>query len=309
MRLSLMSSGLLSMVLAACSAQAQQPAYPRDQGPVVLLDAKYRNLLALRLRPSLIETFTHDGYRVIEREGEVTERSLQDVKIMVSASPVSEQNALPTELPPATEAELAAQVDAAWRLPTPSAYSASEIQALVDWVNRGGALLVIVDHMPFPGAVQELTMQFGFELANGHALAANEEGRSRPVRFSRSDGSLADHVITAGRNAAERIEAIETYGGAAFRLSADGMSLMTFGSGYEQLLPNVAWKFTADTPRELISGWSQGGVVQAGRGRVAVFTEAGFFMAPPPDESGSDIRRQNHQFLLNVAHWLSDLLN
>jgi len=49
--------------------------------------------------------------------------------------------------------------------------------------------------------------------------------------------------------------------------------------------------------------------VKAGRGRVAVFTEAGFFMAPPPDEIESEARRQNRQFLLNVAHWLSGLLN
>jgi len=276
---------------------------------VVLLDAKYRNLLALRLRPSLIETFTNDGYRVVEREGQITEQSLRDVKVMVSASPVSKQNALPTDLPPATEAEFAAQVDAAWRLPTPSAYSASEIQALVDWVHGGGALLVVVDHMPFPGAARELTERFGFELANGHAIAAREEDRSSPVRFSRSDGSLADHAITTGRNAAERVEAVETYGGAAFRLPAGGESLMTFGSGYVHFLPNVAWKFTADTPREPIAGWSQGGVVRVGRGRVAVFSEASFFMAPPPNEIGSEIRKQNGQFLLNVAHWLSGLLN
>jgi hypothetical protein len=272
------------------------------------LDAKYRNLIALRLRPSLIETFSSDGYRVVEREGEITEQSLQGVQIMVSASPVAPENALPTELPPATEPELAAQVDAAWRLPTPSAYSVSEIQALVDWVYQGGALLVVVDHMPFPGAVHDLAARFGFELANGHAVPVKEEDRSRAIQFARADGSLMHHSITQGRNAAERVDVVETYGGAAFRVPAEGLSLMTFGSGYEQVLPKVAWQITAETPREPIAGWSQGGIVQAGRGRVAVFTEAGFFMAPPPDEIGSDTRRQNRQLLLNVAHWLSNLL-
>ena len=308
MKLNWLSSALLSVALANWSAHAQQPAYPPNQGPAVLLDAKYRNLLSLRLRPSLIETFTTDGYRVIEREGEITERSLRDVKIMVSALPVSAQNSLPTDLPPSTEAELAAQIAAAWRLPTPSAYSASEVEALVSWVNQGGSLLVITDHMPFPGAVQDLTSRFGFELANGHALAIAEDRRANPDRFSRSDGSLADHPITAGRSATERIEAVETSGGAAFRVPAHGQSLMTFGSGYQQLRPKVAWQFTPDTPREAIAGWSQGAVVQAGRGKVAVFTEAGFFMAPPPDEAASEAGRQNRQFVLNVAHWLSGLL-
>lgn len=241
MRLNLLSSTLLCVAVSTSGVQAQQPAYSPSQGPVVLLDANYRNLLSLRLRPSLTETFTADGYRVIERQG--------------------------------------------------------------------GSLLVITDHMPFPGAVQELTRRFGFELANGHALPSSEDRRANPDRFSRSDGSLADHPITAGRSTAERVDAVETYGGAAFRVPAHGQSLMTFGSGYEQLLPKVAWQFTPDTPREPIAGWSQGGVVQVGRGRVAVFTEAGFFMAPPPDEVGSDARRQNRQFLLNVAHWLSGLLN
>jgi hypothetical protein len=40
-----------------------------------------------------------------------------------------------------------------------------------------------------------------------------------------------------------------------------------------------------------------------------VFTEAGFFMAPPPDEKAADVSKQNHQFLLNVYHWLAGLLN
>jgi len=309
MRFNLPSLVLLSAGFAACNARAQQPAYPVDQGPVVLVDANYRNLISLRLRPSLIESFKADGYRVIERDGEVTAESLQNVKIMVSASPVAPQNALPTELPPPNEKELAAQISAAWRLPTPSAYSVPEVNALEDWVKAGGALLVIVDHMPFPGAVQELTSRFGFQLANGHAVAAKEEDRSLAIRFSRLDGSLGEHTITAGRNAAEHIEAIETYGGAAFRSPPEGQSVMTFGPGYEQQLPKVWGDLTEDPARTLIEGWSQGAVVRVGLGRVAVFTEAGFFMAAPPDEVGSEIRQQNHQFLLNVIHWLSGLLN
>jgi hypothetical protein len=297
------------VTLVGWNVGAQQPAYPRDQGPVVLLDATYRNLIALRLRPSLIDTLTTDGYRVTERDGAITERSLRDVKIMISASPVAPQNALPTELPPATEAELAAQVDVAWRLPTPSAYSPSEIQTLVDWVHKGGSLLVVVDHMPFPGAVQALTARFGFALANGHAVPLEDEERWRPIQFSRADGSLREHAITAGRSAAERVDMLETHGGAAFRVPAEGTSLMTFGPGYQQFLPKVAWQIGPDTPRNPVEGWSQGGIVRAAEGRVAVFTEVGFFMAPPPDEAGSEIRRQNRQFLLNVVHWLSNLLN
>jgi hypothetical protein len=210
-------SAALIAVLVAAGAQGQQPAYAPGEGPVVLLDANYRNLLSLRLRPSLRDAFTTDGYRVIEREGEISAQSLRDVKIMVSASPVSPQNSLPTDLPPPTEAELAAQVTAAWRLPTPSAYSAAEIEALVDWVNRGGALLVIVDHMPFPGAVQDLTARFGIQLVNGHAVAAKERDRSFPVRFSRSDGSLEDHAITAGPRGRARRTLMTVHAETTFR--------------------------------------------------------------------------------------------
>jgi hypothetical protein len=165
------------------------------------VDANYRNLISIRIRPSLIETLTTDGFQVVERQGEVTPRSLQHVKIFVSGSPVALRNALPSDLPPSTEAEMSAQIAAAWRLPAPPAYSASEVDALVDWVKQGGSLLVITDHMPFPGAMQEVTARFGFHLANGHAVATTEDRRSQPDRFSRSDGSLADHAITNGRNA------------------------------------------------------------------------------------------------------------
>lgn len=38
-----------------------------------------------------------------------------------------------------------------WKLPTPSAYTPDEIEAVRRWVSDGGSLLLVADHMPFPG--------------------------------------------------------------------------------------------------------------------------------------------------------------
>ncbi len=70
----------------------------------------------------------------------------------------------------------------------------------------------------------------------------------------------------------------------------------------------------ADTPRVPIKGWHQGVVMNVGKGRVAIFGEAAMFsaqLAGPqkrPMGMNAPVAKQNLQFLLNVMHWLSGLL-
>ena len=72
--------------------------------------------------------------------------------------------------------------------------------------------------------------------------------------------------------------------------------------------------YEKDSPRTPIKGWLQGGVVRVGKGRVAVFGEAAMFSAQlagpnkAPMGMNAPIAAQNPQFLLNVMHWLSGLL-
>jgi hypothetical protein len=75
-----------------------------------------------------------------------------------------------------------------------------------------------------------------------------------------------------------------------------------------------AWTWDQSTPRVPVGGWSQGAVMRAGEGRVAVFGEAAMFTAQlrGPDRvpmgMNAPYAAGNHKFLLNVSHWLSGLL-
>ncbi len=82
--------------------------------------------------------------------------------------------------------------------------------------------------------------------------------------------------------------------------------MLTLKPSFVSLLPEVAWQYSEVTPREQVGGWSQGGVLRVGQGRVAVFSDSwivlemvGYWPAPANDP----------QLLLNVLHWLSGLLD
>jgi hypothetical protein len=241
------------------------------------------------------------GFTVESVSGTFDPASLQGVTVLIVANALHEQN-----------------MDN-WALPTPSAFTDGEVAALVEWVNGGGGLLLIADHMPFPGAAAELAAAFGVVMSNGFAWDTARSALPKPCLsaseidiFSRAAGSLAAHPITAGRSAAERVDSVATFTGHAFTTSG-GHALLTLGSGWRSLLPQRAWAFTEVTPRADHSGWQQGAVLWWGAGRVAIFGEAGMFTeqtcgAGLPMGMNAPQAAQNPQFALNVLYWLAGYL-
>lgn len=82
-------------------------------------------------------------------------------------------------------------------------------------------------------------------------------------------------------------------------------------------MPIEACEFDESTPRVSTSGLIQGGVLQRGEGRVAVFGEAAMFTAQTSIHDG-EVRKvgmnhpsapENAQFVLNVVRWLSGQMN
>ena len=70
----------------------------------------------------------------------------------------------------------------------------------------------------------------------------------------------------------------------------------------------------AGSPSVSVKGWQQGAVLQYGKGRVALFGEAAMFTAQTIEQGGrmgmnNPHARQNEQFLLNVMHWLTGVLD
>ncbi len=274
-----------------------RPAFATGKGPTIALDEAHHNFHTTtgRYRP-FAELLRRDGYVVVPSKEPFSSTALQNVRVLVIANALHARNGGAT---------------ADWSLPTPSAFTSDEISALKTWVSAGGALFLIADHMPFPGAAQELLAAFGFTISNGFAQDAAAESR---ITFSRSNALLADHAIVRGRSSAEKIDAVMSFTGSAFRGPPGATSVLTLPAGSISREPAVAWKFDDKTPSTNVGGWSQGAVMAFDKGRLAIFGEAAMFSAQVSGSKKSPMgmnapeAKQNVQFLLNLVHWLSGVL-
>jgi hypothetical protein len=269
------------------------PAFARGTGPVVAIDEGHANFHTRTGRYApFVRVLEADGFVVRSHAGPLTARSLAEVRLLVIANALNPVNA-----------------DGRWYLPTPSALSDDEIAAVTAWVRGGGALFLIADHMPFAGAAQRLGAAFGARWHNGFALRA--DGARGPDLFRRSDGSLGAHPITRGGPGpgGVRIDSVATFTGSAFEPPAGATSLLTFPPGHVSLAPDTAWVFEAATPRVDLAGWSQGAVLDYGRGRVALFGEAAMFTAQRAGNAGFGLiapqAGQSQAFLLQLVRWLT----
>jgi hypothetical protein len=298
---------LVASVVLSTSSKAQQvadtlfnpkvgtPAFIEGTGPTVLIDEGHFNFHTMNGRYlPFARLLQKDGYIVKPLCGKFTRPGLDGAKILVVSNALAKEN------------------EDDWILPTPSAFDSGEVETVRNWVQGGGSLWLIADHMPFAGAAESLAAEFGILMGNGFALdRAALDGR---ICFSRPAGTLATDPITEGRNPSERIDSVTAFTGQAFRLEGDGEGVMTLGHDVVLLMPEVAWQFSKLTPSVSASRMLQGAVMKVGKGRVAVFGEAAMFSAqvagPNRIPAGMNDSRapQNAQFLLNVVHWLSGLL-
>ena len=272
----------------------QNPAYAVGTGPVVLIDAAHHNFHTLDGRfLAFGRVLKGDGYVVRSSDAPFSSFSLAGTAILVISNALNERNVED------------------WSLPTPSAFSAEEIAAVREWVESGGSLWLIADHMPMPGAASDMAAAFGFQFNNGFAI----DTMSRDVTiFRRGDGSLRDHPITNGRGAAEKVDSIRTFTGQAFQANSNAFPLFVFRPPTVSLMPDVAWEFGPRTQVVPVDGWYQAAVAPVGRGRVAVFGEAAMFTAQVFNQGNvragmnHPMAEDNAQLLLNVMHWLTGVL-
>jgi hypothetical protein len=279
------------------------PAYALGSGPRVSIDRAHFNLHTREgpYRP-FAELLARDGYVLQSNAEPFSEESLARTNVLVIS------NALAG---PLSDEEIR-------RLPARSAFLDSEIEAVYRWVSDdGGSLLLIADHMPFPGAVEKLAMRFGIYVHNGYA---GTRGAPNPLVFALSDSSLKDHSITRGRSSAERVPFVATFGGHAFGLHSDldASPLMVFAAEStvyltEEMLTGEG-TITPQTPRIPADGLFQGAALKVGRGKVFMSGEAAMFSAQvAPDGSSYGFNHtgapHNSQFVLNVLHWLSGILD
>ena len=269
------------------------PAYRAGRGPVVFIDEAHSNFHTAGGRFfAFAQLLRRDGYDVRPLRDRFTRAALDPARVLVVSNALHERN----------------RED--WTLPTPSAFDDDEIAAVRSWVEDGGSLFLIADHMPFPGAAEKLARAFGVLFSNGFAVD-DDSGR---MTFRLADGSLARHAVTRGRNRAERVDSVTTFTGQAFRLLATGDPILYMPVDAVVLMPDTAWDFSAQTPHLSAAGMVQGALLRVGRGRVAVFGEAAMFTAQlggperAPVGMNDPVAARNPQFLLNVMHWLTGAL-
>jgi hypothetical protein len=296
-------SGIVLLAATSIAAAQQEPdleytpllprqAYESGKGPRVVIDEAHHDYHTAggRYQP-FAGLLRRDGYRVDGLDQPLSADSLNGVEVLVIANALNERNVKN------------------WSLPTPSAFTTDEIAAARAWVEKGGSLFLIVDHMPFPGAAGALAQAFGVEFSNGFAVSKPTE---RPTTFTFRQGiGLKESAVTQGRGDQERVTEVATFVGSAFKPPQDATPVLVFSADFVSLKPDTAWQFTAATPKEPLEGWCQGAVMKVGNGRIAVFGEAAMFSAqlagPGQQKMGMNapVAKQNHQLLLNVLHWLT----
>jgi hypothetical protein len=270
------------------------PAYTQGNGPVIMVDSFHYNFhnIEERYKPFAI-LLRADGYELNSYSRIFTGEELGKCRILVISNALEVSN---------TES---------WSLPTPSAFTKTEIEDIKKWVAGGGRLFLIADHMPFAGASYELGKAFGFEFLNCFARD-NREGT--PESFCREDGTLPPNRITDGRNDKEKVDTVIAFTGSAFKIPEGAEPILALDENYTLYMPTTAWEFKDDTPKENGKGYYQGAYMNYGKGKIVVFGEAAMFSAQLAGTSPNQRRagfnnpraKQNAQLLLNIIHWLDE---
>ena len=217
-----------------------------------------------------------------------------------------------------------------WTTPAPPALEGDEIPAVVEWVEQGGSLLLVADHMPFPGAITNLALQFGVVWENAFAFAGNftfAPGDPNLIQFrlgtpGPTGGIAFDHALFRGRSSGEAVPFVSSFTGSAFRTlpGSNVVPVMQLGGGPSSLVayPTNHLDITVATPMGPATGLLQGGVLEYGQGRVAFMAEAAMFAARKADfvspgfdmgMSNQELAPHNKQFTLNLLHWLSGIID
>ncbi len=272
-------------------APIAEPRYPIGEGPVVTLDEAHYNFhrLAGRYR-AFGNALRDDGYVVLSNDLPFSAAVLASTRVLVIANALNNAN------------------QQSWSLPCPSAFTAEEIAAVKRWVEQGGSLFLIADHMPFAGAAQELGAALGFTWLNCYAL---DDRQRSPERFFRGAG-LNEQTITSGALTGLRVDTVVTFTGSAFQLPEQARPLVELDGNYTLVETTEAGNFAEDLPRRKAKGWFQGASLELGKGRIVVFGEAAMFSAQlsgarygpmgfnQPEASG------NITLLRNIMAWLAE---
>jgi nitrogen fixation-related uncharacterized protein len=278
------------------------PAYTNDH-PKVLFDEAHRNIHTTKgLYSPFANLITSDGYQVIRNTDPFSQSSLANYSILVIS------NAL-------TADELAGS----------SAFTDAECDAVRDWVQAGGSLLLITDHAPTGAAAESLAQRFDVEMSKGMTEdSKNSDAASNDTSqlvFTRENGLLLEHPITQGKDASEIVKRVMTFTGQSLKGPASSTAFMKLGDSAVDRPATIRFEQSGRDNRVLINygdpvpatGQAQGLALEFGKGRVVVLGEAAMLTAQRDGKTkkpfGMNVQGiDNRQLALNIMHWLSRVL-
>lgn len=282
-----------SLVCGACDkqqadpsfdARVERPAYATGAGPRILFDEGHKNFHTTegRYKP-FADLIRADGYRLAATNDRFTPELLAEHDILIIANALGGDWILNRD---------------AGRL----AFTDAECDVIRDWVERGGALLLVTDHYPTGLAVRNLAKRLGVHMS---------EGTTGHYVFTPEAGLAKDHPIMRGRNDAEQVRRIRTYTGQSLSGHGQAAALLTLPDDAQESVPDRLDPLSG-TLREGPAVYpDQAIAMEVGAGRVVVLGEAAMLSAQVRrgqpvgmNQPGLD----NRQFALNVMHWLSRLL-
>lgn len=277
------------------NTKIERPAYTKKR-PRVMFDEAHFNVHTTKTGyKAFAEMMANDGYQITPNKDKFSRNTLKGFQVLVIA------NALGAASPDDPEAAR-------------PAFTREECDAVRDWVRGGGALLLITDHEPAASAAENLAIRFEVGTSKNFAVDKSNyftrTGWAGNLVFSLDKGLLAEHPIISGRDAAERINRVLTFGGQSLTGSANSTAFLKLSETARTLFTYPARQVEISAADR-----AQGIALEYGKGRVVVTGEAGMLSAQILKEGqasypfGMNVPGfDNRQLALNIMHWLSGLL-
>jgi len=273
------------------------PKFDPSTSPNVLFDAGHGNFHEIYTTYEPFATLLkNDGVLIREHQGLFTENSLNNIDLLIIAN--------------ATGSEQKGGY-------MTGAFSDSEIHVLMDWIRKGGSLLLIADHDPFGSAASDLAKVLGVGMDNvwtADPLRLNQEiGRNTWLEYDRENGGLGQHLILQAHSPEFAINRVITFTGQSLSFDSTWTSILQLSNSarnyYERSDAKVA---SEDTSTYFsVPGQSQLIARKYGEGRIAIAGEAAMFTAQEVRVLWKTMNAgfnyggyDNKKLVLNIIHWL-----
>ncbi|MGA9993971.1 MAG: DUF4350 domain-containing protein [Pyrinomonadaceae bacterium] len=252
--------------------------------PKVLFDEAHYNFHTAggRYKP-FAQLIAADGYQITSNKEKLSKALLKGYDILVIANALGEERGL-------------------------SAFTDDECDAVLNWVQAGGSLLLIADHTPFGAAAKVLAMRFGVEMSTAYTGDRTNFDKAVPgefgqLVFTRENNLLAEHAVTKGRNGTERINRVITFTGQSLSIPKDGLAFLKLSDTAFDVIPPDGKEMSA-------ANRAQGVALKLKKGRVIILGEAAMLTAQLSAKGQKPMgmnypNTDNQQLALNIMHWLS----